>query len=242
MSENIKKYFDSVNAPWGQLLYKLIWNHLDFEGKRILDFGSGFGLTANHLAEKNEVIAVEPSREMLQYRVCTHDYVQLNGKVEVLGRFPDQSFDVILCHNVLEYADNREEIMGEFVRLLKPEGILSVIKHNKPGKIMQKAVFEYNVKETLQLLHNENIVSANFGTINEYENEELETYAKGKLKIINTYGLRMFFALQRNDLKNSGDWICNMFEIESLAEERPEFRNIAFLHHVIMKRGERDEF
>lgn len=235
MSDNIKNYFESVNAPWGQLLYKMIWNHLDFSGRKILDFGSGFGVTANHLAKKNEVFAVEPNPEMLKYRVCEHDYVQLNGKLEVLSQFRDHSFDVILCHNVLEYADNRYEIMGEFIRLLKPDGILSVIKHNKPGKIMHKAVFEYNMDETRQLLHDENIISANFGTINEYDNEELEVYANGILQISKIYGLRMFFALQRNEVKYDKDWLENMFEIECLAEERPEFQNIAFLHHIFLK-------
>ena len=75
MSENIKKYFDSVNAPWGQLLYRLIWKHLEFSGKKILDFGSGFGLTANHLAEKNEVVAVEPNQDMLKYSIHENDYI-----------------------------------------------------------------------------------------------------------------------------------------------------------------------
>ena len=35
------------------------------EGKKILDFGSGEGITANHFAEKNDVTAIEPSKKML---------------------------------------------------------------------------------------------------------------------------------------------------------------------------------
>ena len=43
----------------------------DIKGKRVLDFGSGFGLVANHLAQNNEVLAVEPNEEMVALRART---------------------------------------------------------------------------------------------------------------------------------------------------------------------------
>lgn len=232
---NVKGYFDTINAPWGKLFYELAWHHLEFEGKRILDFGSGFGLTANHLAKKNEVVAVEPNEEMLEYRVCEKEYEQIVGSIEALKLMQDNSFDVIVCHNVLEYVSNREEVLAELHRLLKSDGIISIIKHNKAGKIMQKVVFEYNVEEALKLFENENVASVNFGMIDEYEDSDLEVYANGKLAIENVYGLRMFYALQRNELKTDEDWLENMFEIECKAEQIPEFRDIAFFHHIILK-------
>lgn len=37
---------------WDCLLKKILWSQLgDFEGKRILDFGSGLGVTAEHYAK-----------------------------------------------------------------------------------------------------------------------------------------------------------------------------------------------
>jgi len=142
---------------------------------------------------------------------------------------------VIICHNVLEYLDNRTELLCEFSRVLKPGGFVSIVKHNKAGKIMQKAVFEYKINEALELINNGNAVSANFGTINEYDNCELEKYCKGSFEIDKIYGVRMFFALQRNELKMESDWISNMYNLECATEEIPEFRNIAFFHHVILK-------
>ena len=240
MSINVKGYFDSVNAPWGKIFYKLAWHHMEFEGKRVLDFGSGVGLTANHLAKKNEVVAVEPSEEMLKYRVCENEYEQLSGSVESLRTMPARSFDVIICHNVLEYIEDREAIFAEFERLLKDDGVISLIKHNKAGKIMQKVVFEYNIEETLKLLEDENVASANFGTINEYEDSDLERFSDGKLVINQVYGLRMFYALQRNELKTGEEWLENMYAVECRAEQIPEFRDIAFFHHIIMKRREKN--
>ena len=100
---------------------------------------------------------------------------------------------------------------------------------------MQKAVFEYKIEEALELLHNGCVASQNFGIINEYDNSELEAYCKGLFEIEKIYGVRMFYALQRNEIKSDPNWISNMYQLECMAEEMPEFRNIAFFHHVILR-------
>lgn len=237
MSEkvNVQGYLDYMSKPWGKLFYKLTWHNIECEGKTILDFGSGFGCTADHFAEKNQVVAVEPNEEILKHRFKNNDYEQIIGGIENLKTMASHSFDVIICHNVIEYMDDREELLMEFNRLLKDDGFISVIKHNRNGKIMQKAVFEYNIDEALKLIENENVESANFGTINEYEDSELEEYSKGMLKIYKIYGLRIFYALQRNELKTDVNWLTDMYDIECRAEEIPEFRNIAFFHHIILR-------
>ena len=232
---NIQGYLDMVNAPWGKLFYKLVWHNIECEGKKILDFGSGFGITADHFAMNNDVTAIEPNEEMLKHRFCHNEYNQIVGGIETLRKTPDQSYDMIICHNVMEYLDKRTELLCEFSRVLKSGGFVSILKHNKAGKIMQKAVFEYNINEALELIHNGIAVSVNFGTINEYDNCELEMYCEGSFEIDKIYGVRMFYALQRNELKMESDWISNMYNLECITEEIPEFRNIAFNHHVILK-------
>ncbi len=233
---NVKGYLDTINAPWGKLFYQLAWHSIECEGKKILDFGSGFGYTANHFAKCNTVIAVEPNEEMLEHRICDNAYEQIVGSIEVLKQLKEQSFDMIICHNVLEYVEERSSILQEFCRILKPDGCISVIKHNRAGKIMQKAVFEYKIEEAMELLDNRNVESVNFGMIDEYEDSELEVWSGGLLKTDKIYGLRMFYALQRNELKVGDEWLENMFRLECKAEKIPEFRDIAFFHHVILKR------
>lgn len=234
-SINVQGYLDTINAPWGKLFYKLVWHNIDCKGKRILDFGSGFGVTADYFAENNDVTAIEPNIELLKHKLDNHEYKQIIGGIEQLKKIPNHSYDMIICHNVLEYLDNRTELLCEFSRVLKADGLVSIVKHNKAGKIMQKAVFEYKIDEALELLKNGEAISANFGTINEYDNWELEDYCKGIFHIEKIYGVRMFFALQRNELKMDPEWITKMIRMESAAEEIPEFRNIAFFHHIILK-------
>ena len=47
--------------PWECLMKRMVWEQLGYiRDKKILDFGSGIGVTANYLAEHNEVTAIEP--------------------------------------------------------------------------------------------------------------------------------------------------------------------------------------
>ena len=155
---NIQGYLEAVHAPWGRLFYKLAWHNIECKGKRILDFGSGFGITADHFAKYNNVIAVEPNSDMLKHQFTDNHYEQIIGGIEVLKNMPDQSFDVIICHNVMEYMNDRKELILEFNRLLERNGFISIIKHNRAGKIMQKAVFEYDIDEAWKLLDRTSVV------------------------------------------------------------------------------------
>jgi len=117
-----------VIAAWELLQKRMTWEQLKFiHNKRVLDFGSGNGITADYFAIDNEVIAIEPDKKMLQDRFTENDYIQIEEDMRELKNFQDESFDVILCHNIFEYADKREEIIKEFSRILKTNGYLSSI-------------------------------------------------------------------------------------------------------------------
>ena len=233
---NVKGYLDYLQTPWGRLFYRLVWHNLDFKDKKILDFGSGFGVSANYLAKHNDVTAVEPNEEMLAHRISENHYTQICGSVEVLKDMPAGSFDVILCHNVLEYVENRAEIISEFHRLLKKDGILSIVKHNKDGKIMHKAVFENNAEEAMALLKGAKASSANFGTIDEYESEELQEYTGDRFSLEKVGGIRTFFGIQPNVFKSEPDWEDKMFELECAVEGNPVYSRVAFFQHLILKK------
>ena len=86
---------DITDLPaWERLFKKIVWKQLgDMEGKKILDFGSGEGITANHFAEKNDVTAIEPSKEMLSNAWKDYEYTQIVGDVNALSVFNDETFD-----------------------------------------------------------------------------------------------------------------------------------------------------
>lgn len=68
-------------APWELLQKKMIWEQLKhIHNKRVLDFGSGNGMTASHFAIDNEVIAIEPDENTLQDRFRENNYIQIKEK------------------------------------------------------------------------------------------------------------------------------------------------------------------
>lgn len=127
--------------PWECLMKRIVWKQLgDIRNKKILDFGSGIGVTANYLAEHNDVTAIEPDEDSIKERWADHQYTQIVGSTEELREFDDETFDMIICHNVLEYAEDRPDIVKEFARILKSNGKISIVKHNRAGRVMQMVV------------------------------------------------------------------------------------------------------
>ena len=119
-------------SPWDSMLKRIVWKQLgDIRNKKILDFGSGIGVTADYLGKNNDVIAIEPNEESVAARWTNNQYTQMIGSVDRLCEFADETFDFIICHNVLEYTEDRADIVREFARVLKPHGKISIVKHNR---------------------------------------------------------------------------------------------------------------
>lgn len=222
-------------TPWEAMLKRITFSQLGaIKDRKILDFGSGTGFTANYFAKNNEVVAVEPSKEAVKDRICGNPYQQLLGSAEKLQKLKDASFDWIFCHNVLEYAEEREKIVPEFYRLLKPEGKLSVIKHNRSGRVMQTAVLLNDFEKAQELLDGKNSAASKFGTIRYYEDTDLTDWCRG-FELAETYGIRTFWDLQQNqEFHKDADWQEKMVKLELKAAQREEFRAIAFFHHLIL--------
>ena len=235
-NKHLYSYFNFVNKSWGRLFYMLTWKQLpELKGRKILDFGSGFGITAEYLAKNNEVIAIEPSKDMIRIgNKQNMSFQQINGGLEELKRFDDNTFDCIICYNVLEYVDDRNAILNEFSRILKVDGFISIVKHNKAGRIMEKAVFDYDIGAVKTLLNGQNNTSKKFGEIKAYQDNDLLV---GDLQIDKCYGICTFSSLQSNKIKREKYWLDNMIDIEMSVSELEEFRNIAAFHHLILKKS-----
>ena len=166
MAGSIKDYRTMVEQPWGKMFYDLVFRQLNIQNDKrlkILDFGAGFCLTADHYAKYHDVIAVEPNQEMYDLRVNKNDYKLVEGGIDYLQDIKDSTFDVVICHNVLEYAADKEIILKQLTRVLKTDGLLSIVKHNELGKVIAFAVLNDNPKEALEILSKENDESSIFG-------------------------------------------------------------------------------
>lgn len=224
--------------PWESLMKQIVWRQMgEIKNKKILDFGSGIGVTANHFAKCNELIAIEPNEESVNQRWQDNGYQQLVGSVELLKMFGDECFDIIICHNVLEYAkDKRVEIIREFARVLKKSGKITLVKHNRPGRVMQMVVLLNDFDSANSLLDGNDGMTSKFGAIHYYEDSDIEKWCD-QLKIKKILGMRTFWDMQQNqDIHKDTEWQQKMIEMEMRVSDMEEYKNIAFFHHLFIEK------
>ena len=223
--------------PWECLMKKMVWKQLgDIRGKKILDFGSGIGVTANYLAKHNEVMAIEPNEESVKERWTDNNYIQIVGSTKALKDFDDETFDMIICHNVLEYAEDREDIVKEFERVLKHDGKISLVKHNRAGRVMQMVVLLNDFEHAQSLLDGNDGMTSMFGAIRYYEDSDIEKWCP-ELMITKTLGMRTFWDMQQNQENHKDEeWQDKMIDIEMRVSDVEEYKAIAFFHHLIIEK------
>jgi hypothetical protein len=76
----------------------------------------------------------------------------------------------------LEFIPERAEIVKAFSRILKSDGILSIVKNNNAGRIMSKAIANY-IDGAVDLLEGGHI-SNTFGDVHIYNPVELTEWGK----------------------------------------------------------------
>jgi SAM-dependent methyltransferase len=116
--------------------------------KRVLDAGCGTGYGSNILAEAGaaEVVGLDIDSAVLEAaRESAHQPVSLEvGDVRKLP-FPDASFDMAVCFEVIEHVDEPETVLDELRRVLRADGILAISSPNRdvypPGNPHHKHEF-----------------------------------------------------------------------------------------------------
>ncbi|MDN6967223.1 class I SAM-dependent methyltransferase [Oenococcus sp. UCMA 17063] len=238
--KNYLDYFKEVDrTPWGALFYKLLWHQLNpyvHKGNKILDFGSGFGKTADHLAQISKVTAYEPNQEMLKIRYHSANYQQVTGNFTTfINQVKNKKFSLILIHNVLEYVPDIEKTISSLVPLLETNGKLSIVKHNRLGHVFARAVLNDDPKNALLEYEGAVAKSKNFGSINVYPNQQLiDILKKNELSIESIQGIRTTFGLSdNNQIKEETSWQEDMFKLELKLADDPIAKQVAFFNHVI---------
>ena len=231
MSTSIENYRKMVEQPWGKIFYDVIFNQLKFQNDKrlkILDFGAGFCITAMHYGKNHDVTALEPNEEMYNLSFESDNYTLITQGLNYLKSVETNTYDVVLCHNVLEYVENKEEILTELKRVLKPGGRLSIIKHNLYGRVYGCAVLTDNPKAALDLL-NEKPEDSMFGNRDVYNNEYLTDFFGNEMKLAELYGIRTFYGLSsNNEIKYTDEWYNSMLELELRVGKIEDFKKVSF--------------
>lgn len=109
--------------------WKTLENMLpDFQGKKVLDLGCGYGWHCEYAADHGaaEVTGVDISEKMLEEARKSHkkgNTTYICCPIEDID-FEEASFDIILSSLAFHYIENYEEIVDKIHKLLKPGGYL----------------------------------------------------------------------------------------------------------------------
>ncbi len=154
-----------VDLPWQKLKYKMgqanVARHLGQNQMRILDAGGGNGIDAISFAKQGHYVdIVDYSQEMLADVQRRIEEVNLNECVathlddvnNILALFPNIRFDLIICHNVLQYIDDIQLLFRNFVKLLKPAGVISVLSVNRYSIPYHAAFIDTDLDQALSRL------------------------------------------------------------------------------------------
>lgn len=124
------------------------------KGKKVLDAACGEGYGSNLLAQfATSVVGVDVSPKAIEHATKNYqkdnlEYVTSNVlKMD----FPDNSFDLVVSFETLEHLVEHNELMGEFKRVLKSDGVLLISTPDKK-EYSDKHNFdnEYHCKELYQ--------------------------------------------------------------------------------------------
>jgi ubiquinone/menaquinone biosynthesis C-methylase UbiE len=108
----------------------LIRKHVDLEGKRVLDVGCGIGTYVKRFQIFTpDAFGVDIDPEKVAIAQRTLPNISWAPAEEL--PFEDNSFDVIMLHEVIEHVDDDRRTIGEAVRCLRPGGKLIIFAPNR---------------------------------------------------------------------------------------------------------------
>lgn len=126
-------------------LPKLV-NYGGYKGKKILEIGCGIGTDLARFAEGGaEVTAVDLSDSAIELAEKNFELRSLDGNLQVMNgedlQFPDETFDMVFAHGVLQYTADTEKMVEEAHRVLKPGGEFIGQLYNRKGWLIFMSKF-----------------------------------------------------------------------------------------------------
>jgi S-adenosylmethionine-dependent methyltransferase len=247
------QYADYLETPEGRLRSDLAFANLrDFLPLQAkpslcaLDLGCGTGAIAVRMARLGiHVTLLDFSPAMLdiakraarQAGVTDKVVLQHGDATHLANLFHSRSFDVILCHNILEYCDDPGAVLRAAARALRDSSaILSVLVRNQAGEVFKAAI------QAGDLAAAENGLTAEWGQESLYGGR-VRLFTSGSLRAMLTEaslaaiaerGVRVLADYLPARVSRSADYE-RIFELERKLGSRPEYAAVSRYTHCVAR-------
>jgi S-adenosylmethionine-dependent methyltransferase len=241
-----QEYVAYVETPEGRLRTDLAFANLeDFLPRSqaekllcVLDVGCGTGATAVRLARLGmHVTLLDSSAAMLDVAkrkaqeagVTDKVVLQHGDATRLTNLFHPASFDVILCHNVLEYLDDPIAVLCGAARALRDSSaILSVLVRNRAGEVFKAAI------QAGDLAIAENNLTAEWGQeslyggrVRLFTSDSLQAMLKAEsMAVIAERGVRVLADYLPSRISRSAEYE-RILKLEHKLSSRPEYAAVA---------------
>jgi S-adenosylmethionine-dependent methyltransferase len=244
------KYAAYLESPEGRLRIDLALANLqDFLPQvarplQALDLGGGTGAIAVSLARLGlHITVLDASLAMLDFArrsareagVTKRLALKHGDAAQLATLFEAGSFDLVLCHNVLEFVDDPSAVLQSAARALRdPSGIISVLVRNQAGEVFKAALQEGDLAATEHNLTaewgNESLYG---GKVRLFTPDSLRALLlESSLILIAERGVRVLSDYLPARISRSEEY-GRIFELERKLGRRPEFAAVARYTHCL---------
>jgi len=257
-SEAADKYAAYLETPEGRLRLELPFANLleilpppgASASLRALDLGCGTGANGLRLVRLGyHVTLMDSSAPMLQIAKQAAQEAGLMEKIEtkqgdadrLADFFHEAAFDVILCHNILEFVEEPVAVLRGAARALRDSsGILSLLVRNRAGEVLKAAILSGDLDGAANNLTAECGNEALYGgKVRLFTPEATRSMLRAaSLEVIAERGVRVMadYLSPRVSLSDEYD---RVFALERQLGSRPDFSAIARYTHIIAHRTDR---
>jgi 2-polyprenyl-3-methyl-5-hydroxy-6-metoxy-1,4-benzoquinol methylase len=249
--QDADKYAAYLKTPAGRLRSELAWENLrrflprNASQGRALDVGGGTGFASVQLARMGyEVVLLDGSEEMLR---MARQKAQAGGvaarisfchadAVRLPELFDAESFDIVVCHNLLEYVEDPSVTVRDIANALRKDAALSLLVRNRPGEVLKEAIKSHDWKLATANLAAEAVVDSLYGeSVRVFASAEVrDLLTRAGLEVVAEHGVRVFFDyLGLENLAEAA--YSQVFELESALGVRAEFAAMARYIQVVAR-------
>jgi len=209
-----------------------------------LDLGCGTGTASARLARLGINVTLLDSsltmlhlaeRTILEAGVTNKITVKQGDAAESASILGTQSFDLILCHNILEYVDDPAAVLRAAVLLMRDSSaILSILVRNQAGEVLKAALQAGDLAAAECNLASEwGQESLYSGKIRLFTPQALETMLKDvSLTLVARRGVRVIADYLPAQISRSAEYE-RIFTLERRLGMRWEFFGVARYMHVV---------